>query len=175
VAAYEELVRRYQAIAHRTAYLACGVAADAEDAAQTAFVKAFDALGRFDPDRPFRPWLLAIVTNEARNRRRADARRASWELALAEDRSAERRVPSPEAETLAWDRRRALLGAVNGLPERDRDVVGCRYFLGLSEEEAAEALGVARGTVKSRLSRAIGRLREALEEAGMDVPEVTGE
>src|SRR5262249_61088051 len=74
-AAYEELVRMYQGIAFRTAWLVAGNAADAEEATQDAFVKAYRALWRFRGGAPFKPWLLRIVTNEARNRRRSAARR----------------------------------------------------------------------------------------------------
>jgi len=170
VTAYEELVRRYQGIAHRTAYLITREAAEAEDAAQVGFVKAYRALGRFDPGRPFRPWLLRIVANEARNRRRSAARRVALELAVA--REPERAEPSPEAEAVARERRAALLGAVNGLRDADREVIALRYFLDLSEAEMAEVLEVAAGTVKSRLSRAIGRLREALAGSGLGLEDV---
>lgn len=165
VSAYEELVRRYQGIAHRTAYLITGEAAEAEDAAQQAFVKAFGALGRFDPDRPFRPWLLRIVGNEARNLRRSAGRRAALELVVS--REPEQLAASPEAEALDRERRESLMAAVSGLGEADRQVIGLRYFLDLTEAEMAEALGVAPGTVKSRLSRAMGRLREAMASAGL--------
>ena len=74
-AAYEELVRMYQGIAFRTAWLVAGNAADAEEAAQDGFVKAYRALWHFRTGAPFKPWLLRIVTNEARNRRRAAGRR----------------------------------------------------------------------------------------------------
>jgi RNA polymerase sigma-70 factor (ECF subfamily) len=164
VTAYEELVRRYQGIAHRTAYLITGEAAEAEDAAQAGFVKAYGALGRFDLSRPFRPWLLRIVTNEARNLRRSAARRAALELAAA--REPERVAPGPEAEAAVRERREALLAAVNGLGEGDREVIAMRYFLELSEAEMADVLGVAAGTVKSRLSRALGRLRGRVVAAG---------
>jgi RNA polymerase sigma factor (sigma-70 family) len=170
VTAYEELVRRYQGIAHRTAHLITREAAEAEDAAQAGFVKAYRALGRFDPGRPFRPWLLRIVANEARNRRRSAARRVALELAVA--REPERVEPSPEAEAVARERRAALLGAVNGLRDADREVIALRYFLDLSEAEMAEVLEVAAGTVKSRLSRAIGRLREALAGSGLGLEDV---
>jgi len=73
--AYEALVRAHQDIAFRTACLFAGSAADAEEAAQEAFVKAWRALPRFRPEAPFRPWLLAIVANEARNRVRNRRRR----------------------------------------------------------------------------------------------------
>lgn len=163
--AYEELVRRYQAVAYRTAYLVTRSFADAEDAAQAAFVKAFRALGRFDQRRPFRPWLLRIVANEAKNRRRWRARRAELELEAVGDRPAV--GPSPERQAEARERRRTLLAAVNRLGEGDREVIAYRYFLELSEAEMAEALGVAPGTVKSRLSRALGRLRASLERSGL--------
>ena len=88
-AAYERLVRLHQAGAFRAAYLVTGDASEAEDAAQEAFVKAYRALGRFRPGAPFRPWLLAIVSNEARNRRRASGRRTN--LALRTSRCGQRR------------------------------------------------------------------------------------
>jgi RNA polymerase sigma-70 factor (ECF subfamily) len=161
VSAYEELVRRYQAIAHRTAFLIAG-AADADDAAQTAFVKAYYAMGRFRPGAPFRPWILRIVANEARNRRKSAGRRAALDLRLAGDRRPEEAAPSPEAAVLASEPRREILAALRRVSEADRDVIACRYLLDLSEIETAEVLGVARGTVKSRLSRALTRLREHL-------------
>ena len=80
--AYEELVRRYRDVAVRTATIVGG-ADDAEDAAQEAFVKAYAALGRFRAGSPFRPWLLRIVANEARNRRRSAGRRASLAVRAA--------------------------------------------------------------------------------------------
>lgn len=160
VRAYEELVRRYQGIAHRTAYLIAGGAAHADDAAQAGFVKAYRALSRFDRTRPFRPWLLRIVANEARNVRRAEARRAALELRAAGEPEA---APGPEDEVAARERREALLAAVNRLAEADREVIGMRYFLELSEAEMASMLGVAAGTVKSRLSRALTKLRAILE------------
>jgi RNA polymerase sigma factor (sigma-70 family) len=169
VPAYEELVRRYQGIAHRTAYLIAGGAAEAEDAAQVAFVKAYQALGSFDRSRPFRPWLLRIVANEARNLRRAEGRRAALELRAA--REPEDAAPSPESEAAVRERREALLAAVNGLAGPDREVIAMRYFLELSEAEMAATLGVAAGTVKSRLSRALGRLRVVMEASAGERPD----
>ncbi|MGH2532928.1 MAG: RNA polymerase sigma factor [Thermomicrobiales bacterium] len=160
--AYEELVRRYQDLAFRTAYLITGSAADAEDAAQEAFVKAYYALGRFRAGAPLRPWLLRIVANEARNRRTAAARRPTLALSAATDRPSGDTALSPEGAALAHEERGALLDAVNGLSKDDRLVIAYRYFLDLSEAEMAEALGCPRGTVKSRLSRALRRARAAL-------------
>ena len=159
--AYEELVRRHQAVAIRTAHL-FAPDGDAEDAVQEAFVKAHAALGRFRDGAPFRPWLLRIVANEARNRRRSAVRRTGLALRTAEDRRPDDAAPSPESAVLADERRRWLLAGINALRDEDREVIAARYFLELSEAEAAEVLSVPRGTVKSRLSRALGRLRDGL-------------
>jgi RNA polymerase sigma factor (sigma-70 family) len=161
--AYEELVHMHQGIAFRTAYVVVGNAADAQDAAQEAFVKAFRALGRFRAGAPFRPWLLRIVANEARNRRRSAGRREALALREAANAASGDAAPSPEAALLAGEQRTELLGAVNRLDETHRLVIACRYFLELSEAETAAALGCRRGTVKSRLSRALERLRAELE------------
>jgi RNA polymerase sigma-70 factor (ECF subfamily) len=162
--AYGDLVRAYQDVAVRTAYLACGDAAEAEDAVQEALIKAHRALGRFRAGAPFRPWLLQIVANEARNRRRSAGRRVGLALRVAEDRPSDAAAPSPEAAILAGESRTALLEAMNRLSEEDRLVLAHRYFLDLSEAETAAALGIPRGTVKSRASRAIARLRGRLAE-----------
>ena len=161
--AYAELVTRYQAIAARTAYVITGTAADAEDVAQDAFVKAYYALDRFRPGAPFRPWLLRIVANEAINRRKAAGRRPTVGLSVIEDRASGDTALSPEASALAGERREVVLEALRRMREEDRVVIAYRYFFDLSEIEMADALGVARGTVKSRLSRAITRLRGLME------------
>jgi RNA polymerase sigma-70 factor (ECF subfamily) len=101
---------------------------------------------------------LAIVTNEARNRRRHAGRQAALALRALD--------PAPATpEEMATERgdRERLLQIVGGLGEEHRLVIGYRYFLDLSEEETAEALGIPRGTVKSRLARALARLREQME------------
>ena len=162
VGAYEQIVRAHQSIAFRTAYLVTGNAADAEEAAQDGFVKAYHALRRFRRGAPFRPWLLRIVVNEARNRRVAAGRRAGLALRAASAGQTDSTSPSPEAAALAAEQQSALLDAVNELRDEDRLVVAYRYFFELSEAEMATALGCARGTVKSRLSRALRRLRERL-------------
>jgi RNA polymerase sigma factor (sigma-70 family) len=163
--AYAALVREHEEIAFRIAYVICANAADAEESAQDGFVKAYRALHRFRTGEPLRPWLLAIVANEARNRRRSAGRRASLALrAAGEERPFGEAAPSPEAALLAGERRAALLAALARLPERDRSVIAFRYLLELSEAETAAALGVRPGTVKSRLSRALDRLRREVGE-----------
>ena len=160
--AFEELVRMHQGIAYRTAYLLTGSAADAEDAAQVAFVRAWSALSRFRRGAPFKPWLLRIVANEAHNRRRTERRAEALRLRAGRGLPGDA-APSPAGAVLSLERREELLGAVGRLDERDREIVTCRYFLELSEDETATVLGIRRGTVKSRTARALARLREVVE------------
>lgn len=163
--AYERLVRLHETAAFRTAFLITGDAEEAEDAAQEAFVKAYGALGRFRAGSPFRPWLLAVVANEAKNRRKAAARRTALALRAGGEASFGEPVGEPDGpgeEAVASERRAELLRAVEALREEDRIVIHCRYLLGLSEAETAAVAGCARGTVKSRLSRALARLRETM-------------
>ena len=162
IRAYEELVRRYQDVAFRLAYTILGSTDEAEDATQEGFVRAYQALDRFRPGAPVRPWLLTIVANVARTRRATAARRPTLTLQAAATHSSDDSARSPEAVALNAEQRRELLGAVNALRDDDQRVIAYRYFLDLSEAEMAELLGCARGTVKSRLSRAIGRLRKQL-------------
>ena len=166
VGAYEELVTRYGAIAQRVAYLITGSAAEAEDATQQAFVKAYYALGRFRREAPFRPWLLRIVANEAKNRIRSQGRQANVAVRLQEDRPRSDAAPSPEVAALSLERSSSLMKALNTLGETDRTVIFLRYFLDLSEVEMTVTLDCRPGTVKSRLSRALGRLRGALGPEG---------
>ena len=164
-AAYEEIVQRYQQLAFRTAYLITGSAAEAEDAAQEAFIKAYKALARFRAEADPRPWLLQIVANEARNRMRASGRRHSAELRLVDAYRPGDAAPSPEAAAVAAEGTSQLLRNINALSYEDRLVIAARYLLELDVAETAAALGVPEGTVKSRLSRALTRLRSRLEEA----------
>jgi RNA polymerase sigma factor (sigma-70 family) len=166
-AAYEEIVQRYQQIAFRTAYLITSSAAEAEDAAQDGFVKAYRALGSFRTGADPRPWLLRIVANEARNRVRSSGRRHGLELRLVDDFRPGDAAPSPEAAAVASEERRRLLALVNALSEDDRLVISSRYFLELTSEETAAALGIPEGTVKSRLSRALARLRTRMDEEAL--------
>lgn len=156
----------YQDIAFRTACVFARDAADAEEAAQDGFVKAYRALGRFREGAPFRPWLLRIVANEARNRRRAAGRRAGLWLRAAAQEVSGGAAPSPEATVLSAERRDRLVVALAGLREDDQAVLGCRFLAGLTEQETAAALGLRHGTVKSRTARALARLRETLGEEG---------
>lgn len=168
LSAYEDLVRMHQQLAIRVAMVVLGDHHEAEDATQEAFVKAHRALGRFRMESPFRPWLLRIVRNEALNRRRRRGRQERLALQIAGEAASGGAAPSPEAALMSDTDRRTVLGAVENLPPRYRDVIVHRYLLELSEAETAATLGVPPGTIKSRTHRALSRLRQMIEEVSDD-------
>jgi RNA polymerase sigma factor (sigma-70 family) len=158
VGAFEDLVRRHEATAVRVASMVCGSGA-AEDAAQEGFVRAFRSLDTFDAERPFRPWLLRIVVNVAKNRLRSEHRHR--QLSLRAPRTDVIEDAGSDA-VLAEERRQSLARALERLPERDRLMIACRWFEDMTEREIADTLAIRPGTVKSRLSRAMTRLRAEL-------------
>jgi RNA polymerase sigma-70 factor (ECF subfamily) len=162
--AFEQLVRAHQGMAVRVAYLVVRDHAEAEDVTQDAFIKAHRSLGRFRLGSPFRPWLLAIVRNEALNRVRGSQRRQRLALREGSDPVSRDAAPSPETVVVADSERVRVLDAVDRLTERHRAVITSRFLLELSEEETALMLGIPQGTVKSRTSRALQRLRMTLGE-----------
>jgi RNA polymerase sigma-70 factor (ECF subfamily) len=131
---------------------------------QEAFVKAFRHLSRFRAGEPFGPWLLRIVANETRNLTRSRRRRAALTLRLGTAESGGT-AGGPVDEVLAAERRARLVAAVGALPDRERQVLVCRYFLDLSEAETARVLDWPLGSVKSRTARALNRLRGLLVPA----------
>lgn len=158
--AYADLVRRYAGDAHRAAVF-LGAGADAEDVVQAAFLKAYRALPTFRDGAAFRPWLLSIVANETKNAVRAMKRRRIDGEVTVDPAAA---TTDPQESVLSVERRVELLDAVRSLPDNQRRVVVCRYLLDLDEQETATVLGWPRGTVKSRLHRALRRLRSLLED-----------
>ena len=160
--AFEQLVRIHQGIALRVAYLVVRNPTEAEDVTQDAFVKAYRSLGRFRDESPFRPWLLKIVRNEALNRVRGNKRRDRLAIQVGRDPVSGDAALSPEAVVLTEDEGRRLLARLDDLPERYLSVLVYRYLLDLSEQETAQVLGIPAGTVKSRASRALERLRKGL-------------
>jgi RNA polymerase sigma factor (sigma-70 family) len=178
--AYSQLVRAHQGMARRVATLVAGPN-DADEVAQLAFIKAFRALGRFQVGRPFGPWLLQIVVNEGRTVRRAEVRQAALLGRAAAEFGRSHGEVEPDVRVARSETRVAIGVALSRLPEKHRDVVACRYLLELSEEETSRMLGVRPGTVKSRLSRALARLRyefegvhRAREEHGRVAPAPAG-
>ena len=159
--AYEVLVVRYTAAAHRAAVL-LGAGADADDVVQEALVKAYRQISRYRGESGFRPWLLAIVANETRNLHRSRRRRDGLVLRAAAREEPEPTSPDPADSVLTVERRRQLIDQLNSLDQRDREVLVCRFLLDLSEAETALTLGLPKGTVKSRTSRALRKLRGRL-------------
>ncbi len=153
------LVARYTLRAHRTAWL-LGAGEDADDVVQEAFVKAFRSLPKFRAGEPFAPWLLSIVANETKNLLRSRHRRNALALRLSALEPDGAAPDAPFDEAVAGERRARLLAAVNELPDRERRALVCRYFLDLSEAETAQVLRWPLGSVKSRTSRGLARLRE---------------
>src|SRR3954447_9170633 len=117
--AFGILIERHRVRAVRVAYAIAGD--DAEDAVQEACVKAYGALGRFRDGAHFAPWLLAIVANEARNRRRGASRRAAMELRVATRRADDSR--SPEDDAVLGEQRARLAEALAALGDRDRTII----------------------------------------------------
>jgi RNA polymerase sigma factor (sigma-70 family) len=163
-AAYEDLVRRHQHVAFRLACVYAGDASQAEDAVQEALLKAWRQLGRYDASRAsFRTWLLTIVANEARSGRRAGARWAvRHERLAAEGRTSEGAAPSSEVALLQRERSRELVAAVERLKPREQEIILLRFGLDLSERDISTVMQCRPGTVKSRLSRAVDRMRETM-------------
>ncbi|MEV3860295.1 sigma-70 family RNA polymerase sigma factor [Streptomyces sp. NPDC050095] len=162
--AYAELVRAFTGIALRAA-TALGAGADAEDVVQQSFFKAYCSLGRFRDGSAFRPWLLKIVANETRNTVRSAGRHRSAvgrEAAMAEAEPLIPEAADPAVAAIEIERRSELLAALELLSEEHRLVVTYRYLLEMDEVETAQALGWPRGTVKSRLNRALHKLGQLL-------------
>jgi RNA polymerase sigma factor (sigma-70 family) len=164
--AYGELVRRHQSAALRVAAVVLGTSEGADDVVQQAMERAWRAMRRFDERRAFRPWLLRIVANAARNDRRSSGRFARLAVRAAShatngDGAA---VAVDPAEAVVADvERQRVVEALNRLRAEDRVVIALRHFEQLSELEMVDVLDVPNGTVKSRLSRAMTRLRAELD------------
>jgi RNA polymerase sigma-70 factor (ECF subfamily) len=146
----------------RLAYLLIGDTDEAEDIAQEAFIRAFRMLHRFDPERPLRPWLLRITSNLARNHLRSAGRYLGALRRLSRSDMDEKVASAEEEHWQRWEAR-ALWQAVRRLSVKDQQVIYLHYFLDLPVADVAETLSIPPGTVKSRLHRALERLREVIE------------
>ena len=152
-AAFEALLGPIVAPAARLAYAMLQDRTEAEDVVQEAAVKAWRKLGSFRPGADFKPWFLAIVANQCRM-----VRRTSWWSVLRLERTPADRSGSETNFVLSMDLRRALLV----LPSDQRAAIALHFYLDLPLDEVAEVLGVSVAGVKSRINRALKRLRPAL-------------
>jgi RNA polymerase sigma-70 factor (ECF subfamily) len=163
-AALDVLFRRHREVAYRVAYRLLGNESDALDAVQDGFVNAITHLGRYGRKSSFKTWLLRVVTNASldlgRVRRRLDSRVADGHepyLGLADG-----RLPVPGSNLDRADLRRVLDRALAALPEPQRTTFVLHADGGLSYQEIADSLGIALGTVMSRLYYARQRLKSLL-------------
>jgi RNA polymerase sigma-70 factor (ECF subfamily) len=166
--AYNTLVLAYQEQAFNVAYRIMGDSDSAADATQEAFIAAYKGINSFRGGS-FRAWLLRIVTNACYDelRRRKRHPQAPLEALHVEDESADASLTahteSPEGYTQRRELQAAIMDCLQGLPEDQRAIAILSDVEGLSYEEISETVGVALGTVKSRLSRSRARLRDCLQ------------
>lgn len=173
IAAFDALVRAYETPVFRAAYLITRDEHDAADAAQEAFVRAFRGLGSFRLGEPFRPWLMRIVTNQALNRIQAAKRRTGMTERYAQRVNAAMESPNAQRALEAREKNELLVSAVSRLKPEEQALITLRYFIELPEVEVAQTLAIPQGTVKSRLHRTLGKLREIIRKEFPDLVELT--
>lgn len=169
--AFSRLVDMYAKPVHNLCYRMLGNTEDAEDAAQEAFLRAFKAIHRYDPQRKFASWLLSIAANycidqHRRSRLRTISLDDSPEASLGD------RSPGPAASLVARETSDELQGLLAALDPRDRAAIILYYWHELPYQEIAEQLSMTEGALKSRLHRARRTLaaaweRSQLQPAGM--------
>jgi RNA polymerase sigma-70 factor (ECF subfamily) len=167
--AWERLVRRHQESAFQVAYLITRVTPLAEAATSAAFIRAFRALGTFRDGAEFRPWLLRIVTGEARLRRREAARvrnTSREDVPIVSPRlPAARLVAAEKVEGLSPLEREEAVTAFERLPEDDRLLIAARYHFAMSAADAATVSGIPEALTGARLRQALRKLRSRLGDA----------
>lgn len=168
---YGELVRRHQRKATRIALYYLREAADADEAVQDAFVKAYTHLQEFEYGRSFQVWFTRILVNSCLDRVKARGRRARWMVAADDlgdanplDRVAMPREATPEALALRRERGERLMDAIARLPERQRTVVLLSQIEGATTREVSEVTGLRETTIRVHLFRALRRLRSLLAD-----------
>jgi RNA polymerase sigma factor (sigma-70 family) len=171
--AFASLIRQYEQIAFRAAFLILRDQHEAGDATQDAFVRAYRAIGSFKLERSFRPWVLRIVTNQALNRVQAAQRRNHATERFAQQLASSREDSLPERALATGERNARLQQAVLKLSVDEQTLIALRFFLELPELEVAETLRIPLGTVKSRLHRTLAQLRAIIQRDFPDLKELT--
>jgi RNA polymerase sigma-70 factor (ECF subfamily) len=172
---YAELVGRHQRRASRIAFHYMRDAAEADEAVQDAFVKAFSHLHSFREELPFEVWFTRILINGCLDRIKARTRRERWIAPMPEGPGGERdfaertpgRGPSPEDQLLARERRKELANALAKLPERQRSVFMLSHYEGCTSREVSVLTGLNESTVRVHLFRAIRKLRTLLGDTAI--------
>jgi RNA polymerase sigma-70 factor (ECF subfamily) len=170
---YAELVGRHQRRAARIAFHYVRDAAEADEAVQDAFVKAYSHLSTFREELPFEVWFTRILINGCLDRIKARTRRERWVVSMPEGGVADRDFadrtaghgPSPEDLVLARERRQQLAQALSKLPDRQRSVFMLSHYEGCTSREVSAITGLNESTVRVHLFRAIRKLRGLLTEA----------
>lgn len=167
---YAELVSRHQRRASRIAFHYMRDAAEADEAVQDAFVKAYSHLSSFREELPFEVWFTRILINGCLDRIKARTRRERWLAPMPDGPGGERDFaertpgsgPSPEDHLLARERRKTLAAALSRLPERQRSVFLLTHYEGCTSREVSAMTGLNESTVRVHLFRAIRKLRTLL-------------
>ncbi|MEO8075829.1 MAG: sigma-70 family RNA polymerase sigma factor, partial [Acidobacteriota bacterium] len=171
---YAELVSRHQRRATRIAYHYLRDAAEADEAVQDAFVKAYAHLASFREELPFEVWFTRILINGCLDRIKARTRRERWIAPMPDGPGGERDFaermagggPSPEDQLLSRERRAVLGQALAKLPDRQRSVFMLSHYEGCTSREVSVLTGLNESTVRVHLFRAIRKLRTLLGNGG---------
>ena len=169
---FAEVVARHQRRAGRIAYHYLRDTAEADEAVQDAFIKAYTHLDSFREELPFEVWFTRILVNGCLDRIKARTRRERWIVTMPERTGTERDLaermpghgPSPEDQLLAKERRERLAIALTELPERQRSVFMLSHYEGCTSREVSAITGLNESTVRVHLFRAIRKLRALLAE-----------
>ena len=169
---FAEVVARHQRRAGRIAYHYLRDTAEADEAVQDAFIKAYTHLDSFREELPFEVWFTRILVNGCLDRIKARTRRERWIVSMPESTGTERDLaermpghgPSPEDQLLAKERRERLAVALAELPERQRSVFMLSHYEGCTSREVSAITGLNESTVRVHLFRAIRKLRALLAE-----------
>jgi len=162
--AFECIILRYERRVVSLATKLLGRTEDAQDAAQEVFLRVYKYLHRLDLQKPIEPWLMRVTVNVARDiGRKRQLRLSTFPECEAPDAAPAGAGCDPYEEVAAEQQRRLLWKALNSLPEKERIAVTLRDIEGLSTSEVAEILESSEGTVRSQISRARVRLKEAMD------------
>src|SRR5687767_4113212 len=176
---YAELVSRHQRRASRIAFHYLREGAEADEAVQDAFVKAYSHLQTFREELPFEVWFTRILINGCLDRIKARNRRERWITSMPDGPGGERDFaertaghgPSPEDQLLSRERRRHLAEAISTLPDRQRSVFMLSHYEGCTSREVSALTGLNESTVRVHLFRAIRKLRVLLGEGAGQIRE----
>lgn len=162
--AFSDLVERYQKSVYNLTYRMLGNAGEAEDAAQEAFLRAYQHLKRYDPSRSFKTWVLSIASNHCIDRIRK--RRLTWlsiDEPLPHHPALNSNAPLPEVSAVDGERNAMIQALLEELEPDYRMAVGLRYWYDMSYTEIADAMDTTESAIKSRLFRARRMLADIMQ------------